>query len=100
MGMKRKRTRGSKAMRDEREIRGLSKELEKITGFIGESGTKVELEDVDVVFACNVSDALWWVLEEISTKGFRSERYLNMTNLKRIVGEIERRTGRGLEGYE
>ena len=84
-------------MRSEKEVRKLKEELERITGFIGEFGTDKEFEAV--TYACDVSDALSWVLGEITTEQFLSDSYLNMEKLKRIIREIEKRTGKKLEEW-
>ena len=84
-------------MRSEEEVRKLKEELEKITGFISEFGTDEELENI--VFACDVVDALSWVLGEITTEQFLSDSYLNMEKLKRITREIEKRTGKKFEEW-
>ena len=72
-------------------IKELNEELEKIVFFISEHGTKTETKDDDFIYACNVSDALSWVLGEESTERFRSDAYLNLAKLKRMVTEIEQR---------
>ena len=72
-------------------IKELKEELDKITGFIGEYGIAQE-RDTDYTYACNISDGLSWVLGEISTKRFRSDAYLDLAKLKRMVTEIEQRT--------
>lgn len=87
-------------MRSEQEIKELVEELSRLTGFIGEFGTEEELQSSDFRFSCNVSDALFWVLGEISTEGFRSDAYLNLADLKRVARGIEARTGKRLEEYE
>ncbi|MHC1625835.1 MAG: hypothetical protein ACXQTN_00620 [Methanoculleaceae archaeon] len=78
-------------MRSEEEVRKLRDELEEITDFIAEYGTDEDLEAIG--FACDVSDALNWVLGEITTEHFLSDSYLDMGKLKRIIGKIEKRTG-------
>lgn len=90
----------SKGMRSEKEIRELSEELEKLTGFISEFGTEEEFKNEDVTFSNNVFDAFLWVLEETSTEDFRGDTYLNITKLKRAAQNIESRTGKKLENYE
>lgn len=87
-------------VRDEKEIKELEEELSKITGFITDFGTDREFNDKDVGFSADVADALSWVLEGISTEHFRSSSYLNITDLQKVVKEIEKRTGRKLEDYE
>lgn len=87
-------------VRNEREIKELEEELSKITGFIADFGTDREFNDEDVKFSNDVTDALSWVLEEISTEHFRSNAYLNIANLKKLAEKIEKRTGRKLEDYE
>ena len=84
-------------MRSEEEVRKLKEELERITSFISEFGTDEEFEGIE--FACDVIDALSWVLGEITTEQFLSDSYLNMEKLKRIIREIEKRTGKKLEEW-
>lgn len=86
-------------MRSEREIKELEEEISRLTGFIGDFGAEKEFENEDVKFSCNVSDALSWVLEEISTKYFRSEAYLNISSIRKIVKNVEKRTGKKFEEY-
>ncbi len=87
-------------MRSEQEIRILKEQLEKLTGFIGEHGTGSELHNKDVQFACNTSDALHWVLGEISTESFTSVAYASLERLKHIARAIEIKTGKKLADYE
>ena len=85
-------------VRSEEEIRRLRKELERIVGFIGDYGTEEEFEAI--TYACDISDALSWVLGEISTKLFLSDSYLDMERLRVIVKNIEKRSGRKFNEYE
>lgn len=85
-------------MRSEKEVRKLREELERITGFISEFGTDKEFEAV--TYACAVSDALTWVLGEITTEQFLSDSYLDMEKLKRLIRKIEKRVGKELEEYK
>jgi|GEM_PF-1463505 len=87
-------------MRSEEEVKELEEEISKLTGFIGDFGTEKEFESEDFKFSCNVSDALSWVLEEIATDHFRSDAYLNINNLKKVVKNIEKRSGKRLEDYK
>ena len=84
-------------MRSEEEVRKLKEELERITSFISEFGTDEEFEGIE--FACDVIDALSWVLGEITTEQFLSDSYLNIEKVKRIIREIEKRTGKKLEEW-
>lgn len=87
-------------IRNKKEIKELEEELSKITGFISDYGIDGEFNDKDFSYSCNITDALSWVLEEISTEHFRSNAYLDIDNLKKIVEKIEKRTGVKLENYE
>ena len=71
--------------------------LDKLTGFIGGFGTLKELYNKDVQFSCNASDALSWVLGEITNERFLSDAYVNFPHLKEIALMIERRTGKKLK---
>ena len=87
-------------MKSEQEIKELAEELSRLTGFIGEFGTKGEFQTDDFKFCCNVLDALYWVSGEISTERFRSDFYLNLADLKEIARGVEARTGKKLQEYE
>lgn len=100
MTMKRRGTKELGPMRDEREIRALYDELEKLPGFIADYGNEQECRNRDLGFLCDVLDVLLWVLGEMSTEEFRSGSYLNLDKLKAVTEEIEKRTGRRLEDYE
>ena len=80
-------------MRNQQEVRELKEKLEKLTGFIGEFGTLKEFYNKDVQFSCNASDALSWILGEITIEQFISDASVNFTHLKEIALMIERRTG-------
>ena len=43
----------------------------------------------DFRFACNVCDALDWVLEETVTEHFLSDSYLNIEKLKKMASKGE-----------
>jgi len=77
--------------RTTKNIKELKEELEKITEFISDYGTDKETKDNAFLFACNICDGLSWVLGEISTKRFRSDAYLDLAKLKRMITEIEQR---------
>lgn len=85
-------------MKNQQEVRELMEKLSKLTGFIAEFGTLKELYNKDVQFSCNASDALSWVLGEITSEVFVSDAYVNFTHLREIALMIERRTGKKLEG--
>jgi hypothetical protein len=87
-------------MRSEQEIKELAEELSRLTGFIVEFGTEKEFQSDDFKFCCNVSDTLYWVSGEIPTENFRSDSYLNLVELKKVVRGIEARTGKKLQEYE
>jgi hypothetical protein len=87
-------------MQSEQEVKELKEELLKLTGFIGDFGTDIYLNNKDVQYACNVCDALAWVLGEISTERFRSSDYTNFDNLKHITGNVETTTGKKLADQE
>jgi len=82
----------------ENELRKIKDELERITGFIAEYGTKKDLCE-EWEYACNVCDVLSWILGGISTEDFLSEDYLNINKLREIVKQIESRTGQKFENY-
>lgn len=82
-------------MRRESEIENLKNEIEKLTGFINDNDIhQKEHKNEDIIFPNDVSDALSWVLEEISTEHFLSDSYLNIENLKMIAEKIEQKTGK------
>ncbi len=85
------------AVRSEMELRELEIKLGKVTAFICEFGSDDECQNKDFDFACNVHDAICWVLGEIPTEDFRSDCYLNVAKLQTIVKKIEDRTEQKLE---
>jgi hypothetical protein len=87
-------------MRGEREIAELKDKLEKMTGFIADYGSEEEFNNKDVSYACDVIDALDWVLGLISTEHFLSDSYLNLAGLQKLVKEVEKRAGKKLQMYE
>jgi len=87
-------------MKSSQEIKELEEELSKLTGFIADFGTKEEINNEIVRVSCNVCDALLWVLGEIDNERFRSDAYLDLETLKRIVQNIAERTGQRLEDYD
>ncbi|GAI76288.1 unnamed protein product [marine sediment metagenome] len=86
-------------MQSEQETRELAEELKKLTGFIADFGTDDELHSKDVQYACNITDALYWVLRETQTVRFRSSDYLNLDKLKLMARTIETRTGEKPTNY-
>ena len=87
------------------ETRELRDELSKLTDIISSCLTGSDVCDADIldkdqmkdyIYACNVGDALSYVLGEISIESFRSDSYLNIDNLKEIINELERRSGEKL----
>jgi len=84
-------------MRTENEIQEFKQELETLTGFIADSGTEQEFEDKCVSYSSDVTDALDWVLDEIETKDFKSDSYLDLAKLHAIASKIEQRTGKKRE---
>ena len=57
--------------------------------------------DEDWTYACNVADALAWVLGRIKkTERFLSDAYLNLDKLMRIVRRIEKETKVKFEDYK
>lgn len=87
-------------MRSEQELRQLVTELDKLTEFISAHGNEKEFNTKDFNFACNVSDVISWVLEEITTERFTSDNYIDVVKLKAVVSKIELRTGQKLEHSE
>ncbi|HKJ66371.1 MAG TPA: hypothetical protein VKA68_00300 [bacterium] len=86
-------------MKNEKDVQELKDELEIVTGFIAEYGTQEEVENNHVEYACDIIDALRWVLEEETTECFRSDAYLDMDTLNVFASGIEQRTGRKVEDY-
>lgn len=80
-------------MRNEQELIELELELDTITAFIIEHGNEKEFKTKDFDFACNVGDAIAWVLGVITTERFKSDAYIDFAKLKAIVSNIETRTG-------
>lgn len=76
------------------------RKLDKLTGFIAENGTRSELTNKDVQYACNICDALYWILGEISTENFTSDTHLNLEHLERLARSVEERTENKLADYE
>lgn len=91
---------GDIIMRNQQEVREVEQELSKLTSFIGELGTEEEFHNKDVQFSCNITDALSWVLEEISSEHFKSDAYVNLMCLREIANTIEKRTGNKLQDYK
>ncbi|MBA7495858.1 hypothetical protein ES702_06454 [subsurface metagenome] len=87
-------------MRSEAEIKRLGMELSHLTGFIGELGDNKEFKNKSFDFACNVHDAISWVLGEITTEHFVGDGYIDIAKLKTIASNIEARTGQSLAYYE
>ncbi len=83
-------------MRTKNEIQQLKQELEILTGFITDYGIKEEIKNSN--YACDIIDALWWVLEEITTEHFESDAYLDLFKLRAIAENIEHRTGKKKNG--
>ena len=86
-------------VRSEKEVRKLRDELERLVCFIAEFGTGEEYDHEDVRYASDITDALSWVLGEITTEQFMSSDYINIESLRRLAKKIEERTGRKLEDY-
>lgn len=86
-------------MRREQESKELADELAKLTGFIADFGTDDELHSKHVQYACNITDALYWVLGEPSTERFRSSAHLDINLLEVLAKMIEIRTGEKLVNY-
>ncbi|MBW2672630.1 MAG: hypothetical protein JRD89_04330 [Deltaproteobacteria bacterium] len=82
-------------MRSEKEVRTLREEIEKMNDFISDYGTDKDFEAI--TYACDVCDALSWVLGEITTEQFLSDSYLDMENLKGLIRNIEKRTGKKID---
>ncbi len=87
-------------MRSETEIRELKGKIDKLTGFIAELALQGEYKKADMTYADDTSDALSWVLGEISTGHFEGESYLGLANLQQVAKGIEKRTGRKLQDYQ
>ncbi len=85
-------------MKSEDEIIELRDELDKLTGFISESCTDEEFEKI--IYACNITDAFLWILEEITTENFNSDSYLKLDELRKMSNQIEKRTGNIFEDYQ
>lgn len=87
-------------MISEQEIKALCDELSKLTGFISEHGSPEQIASKNFQFACNICDALGWVLEDTSTEQFRSDAYLNLDDLNDTARYIETATGKNLADYQ
>jgi hypothetical protein len=87
-------------MQSEQEIRELSEELSKLTGFIYENGSPEQISSRYLSFSCDVCDALAWVLGEITTDDFKSHTHLDLASLKNIAAYIETTTSRKLTDYK
>ena len=84
-------------MQNETEIQELKQELETLTRFISANGTDEERDIIN--YACNITDAMMWVLEETTTEHFKSDAYLDLFKLRAIAENIEHRTGENLQNY-
>ena len=84
-------------MRSETETRKLKEKIDKLTGFIADFGSQSEYKKADMTYANDTSDALSWVLGEISTEHFEGESYLGLANLQQVAEGIEKRTGKKLQ---
>ena len=87
-------------MRDEKELRDLREKLEAYAGFIMSYGAGEESADKTVSFACDVYDALSWVLEEEPTEKFLSADFLNIKHLESLVRKIKKRTQNKFSDYQ
>lgn len=87
-------------MRTEKEIREFKDELDKIVGFIADNGNDDEVKTKEHGFACDVLDALSWVLEDETTEHFKSIDYLDYDKLLEIIKGIEKRTGLSWKDYD
>ncbi len=87
-------------MRSETEIRELKGKLDKLTGFIADFGSQSENKKADMTYANDTSDALSWLLGEISTEHFEGDGYLGSANLQQVAEEISKRTGKKLQDYQ
>jgi len=87
-------------VRNLQEVRELKELLERITGFIADYGGEQYLDDPDFKYACDVADALAWVLGEIDTYKFTSPNYLNLDRLMAMVKEIEMKRGVKFSEYK
>lgn len=65
--------------------------------FITEYGTDQEFELRK--YACDVLDAIDWILEEIETKHFKSDDYLDLAKLHATAREIEQRIGKKMRNF-
>ena len=90
-----------KKMKSEKEIKEVLNELEQITGFISEYASQEEIE-LDKTkswnYACNVSDALRFVVEDYDTVESFLESYVELPNLKKIADALEVPVFRLLKG--
>jgi hypothetical protein len=87
-------------VRNLQEVRELKELLERITGFIADYGGEQYLDDPAFKYACDVADALAWVLGEIDTGKFTGPDYLNLDKLMTIVKEIEEKRGAKFGEYK
>ena len=86
-------------MRSESEIKELKKVLAKLTEFIAEHGDLGEFDKEDWTYACNVCDALSWVLGEIKSDHFQSDAHLSVVELRRMAVAVEVKSGKRLADY-
>ena len=82
------------------EVKELKELLEHITGFIADYGGEQYLDDPAFRYACDVADALAWVLGEIDTGKFTGPDYLNLDKLIAIVKKIEEERGVKFSEYK
>ncbi len=88
------------AVRSPQDVRELKELLEHITGFIADYGEDEYLDDPAFTYACDVTDALAWVLGEIDTGEFTGTNYLNLDRLMAMVKEVEKKRGVKFSEYK
>jgi len=85
-------------LKAEKEIKELEEELSKITGFIADYGIEREVNDKDVSYSCDITDALQWILRKISTG---QERIRIEEEIRDIMGrDIDKMGGDEFKEYE
>ena len=83
-------------MRSEKEIKELRDRLDVLT----EIGSEIEINDKDFTFCCDTSDVIGWVLDEISTDDFLSDRYLNIEDLEERIRDIRKEIEKKQKGED
>lgn len=85
-------------IRNRKEIKELEEELSKITGFIADYGIDGEVNDKDVSYLGDITDALQWILRKILTG---QERIRIEEEIRDIMGrDIDKMGGDEFKDYK